>query len=75
MRLGSENVGLPCMSGKECYRLRCALLHEGTEEIASETKITDFTLTFNQSSVLEESSTCECIDNDEINLTHKLLEK
>lgn len=63
--LGGMDKELPYMTGKVCYKLRCTLLHEGTEDIASKVENTDFILNFSKSSVLEESSTCERIDTDE----------
>ena len=56
---------LPYTTGEMCYKLRCAILHEGTKEIAKKIKVTEFVLVFGRSSVLEESSVCERIDTGE----------
>lgn len=39
-------------SGKECYQLRCKLLHESTNDIAEKTGIDEFVLSFGNERVL-----------------------
>lgn len=48
-----EGRQMPYMSGKNFYTLRCAMLHEGTDDIASTIQINDLILLFGQSCSLE----------------------
>lgn len=47
---------LPYMNGTVIYKLRCSLLHEGTDDIGSEINIDDFNLIFYKRSISESKS-------------------
>lgn len=47
---------LPYMNGTVIYKLRCSLLHEGTDDIGSEINIDNFNLIFYKSSISESKS-------------------
>lgn len=46
----------PYMNGSVIYKLRCSLLHEGTDDIGSKINIEDFNLIFYKSSISESKS-------------------
>lgn len=47
---------LPYMNGEVMYKLRCAMFHEGSDDISSKISIDEFNLRFGKSSVLESAS-------------------
>ena len=47
---------LPYMNGEVIYKLRCAMFHEGSDDISSKISIDEFNLQFGKSSVLESAS-------------------
>lgn len=48
-----EEAQLPFMNGEVAYQLRCAMLHEGSDDIASRIKVNQFNLIYGRSARLE----------------------
>ncbi len=47
---------MPYMNGDVFYKLRCAILHEGSDDISSKINIHEFNLCYNRSARLENTS-------------------
>ena len=62
--LSPAETQLPFIDGETCFKLRCALLHEGRDDIGNQIGIDDFVLTFGASSCLENSSVLEWPDDE-----------
>lgn len=51
-----ESERMPYMSGDVFYKLRCSMLHEGTDDISSKIQVDNFNLLFGKSGRLESKS-------------------
>ncbi|UUD37257.1 Uncharacterised protein [Mycoplasmopsis californica] len=57
---------LPYMDGYACYKLRCAMLHEGAEDISKDIKIDKFKLLIGKDALCECSSKTQTCDETEV---------
>lgn len=53
---------MPYMDGRSCYKLRCSLLHSGSDDIAEEINLNEFRLLFGKSAILGSSAIEQRID-------------
>lgn len=53
---------MPYMSGEVCYKLRCSLLHSGSDDIANKIRINEFNLIFGKSAIIGSSTIEQRID-------------
>ncbi len=69
----SKWLNLPYLSGQICYKLRCALLHDGCDELGNKVDINEFVLLFGKNSIagsscLKEDNNNDCFKSLKINV-------